>query len=139
MRLPQIHPLRPLLALTLAIGAPGCGVSDSAIDAVSPGIVAGGLSIAPMTDGFSVRNQTERPVYLFSLERNMAALVDWIPCTGGTGCEVLVQGEIRTIPWSAVFGADASRSEYLVYWWNVEMGSDGRARAVNMQNTVVRR
>jgi hypothetical protein len=74
-----------------------------------------------------------------AIERETAAFTLWTPCTGGSGCPALLQGEVRLIPWSSVLGASPSKPEYLVYWWHVETGADGSSKAGNIQNVIVRR
>lgn len=127
------------LALALAV-APGCETVDpfGPLTGVN-GIQAGTLSVAAATNGLTLTNQTERPVYFVAFEAELATVIDWVPCTGGAGCTPLVQGERRVVAWSAIPGYAPAKTRYLVYWWNAEVGPDGRTRATNIQTVAVSR
>jgi hypothetical protein len=121
-----------LLILTLFIGAAGCHASDLtevSYDATTPGIQSGYVSVTPTSDGLVVVNQTERPIYFVAINAEMLALWDWAPCTGGSGCPALAQGQQRLLPWSSVLGYDPSTKQFSLSWWHVTVMSDGSARA----------
>lgn len=127
------------LLLSLASGG-GCASADSVgPSAEAPSLLAGKVSVAAGSDGLSLLNQTERPVYFTAFERDLAARIQWAPCTSGSNCQVLVQGEHRVLPWASVTGYLPTKPTYLVYWWNTEVGPDGRARVANMQSVSVSR
>lgn len=126
------------LALVVAATA-GCETVDPFGPLEVSGIQAGTLSVAAATNGLTVTNQTERPVYLVAFEADLATLIDWIPCTGGSGCIPLAQGERRVVAWSSIAGYAPAKAHYIVYWWNTEVGPDGQPRATNIKTVTVSR
>jgi hypothetical protein len=127
-------------ALVLALtAAAGCETVDPFGPLEVNGIQAGTLTVAAATSGLTVTNQTERPVYFVAFEAELATLIDWVPCTGGSGCNPVVQGERRVVAWSSIPGYAPGKTRYLVYWWNTEVGPDGQPRATNIQTVPVSR
>lgn len=131
-----------LLALTLASAA--CGADLAVPTSIShenqtAGIAAGYVRLTATAAGLSVSNQTERPVHLFAVNAETLALLDWVPCTGGSKCPPLAPGASREIPWAAVAMYEPNVKQYTVYWWNVTVQPDGSARADNLHNMTISR
>jgi hypothetical protein len=145
---PAVRLSRSLLLLALTVASAGC----SAAEAVTPEVIndgcgiprtmdcaAGSLTVAPTATGLTIVNQAERPVYLFAINAETLALLDWAPCTGGTNCPALAQGAQRDIPWAEVYWYAPSVKQYTVYWWTVTVQPDGTARADNVHNVTISR
>lgn len=135
---------RKALIAAVALAPVGCRAyaiaTDDQVAQNGPnGIQAGSVQVTPTATGLTVKNQTERPVYLFAVNAEMLALLDWAPCTGGSKCPALAQGASREIPWSDVTGYQANVKQYTVYCWNVTVQPDGTPRADNMHNLTVSR
>lgn len=126
------------LLLTLASG--GC-VSADPVGPFSeaPSLLAGKVSVAAVSDGLAIMNQTERSVFYTAYERDLSAYILWAPCVGGPNCKVLAQGETRVLAWDSVYGYLPTKPTYLVFWWNTEVGADGQVRVTNMQSVIVSR
>lgn len=135
--------LRTILA-ALALCITSACSSDSSITEISyengpNGIQAGYVALLATAEGILVTNQTSRPIHLMAVERSTAALINWAPCTTGTGCAALAQGEQRLIPRNAILGSSPDRREYVVYWWHAITQADGSVRAGNITSAVVTR
>jgi len=145
---------RSALMLALTLASAGCGAAEAVtpelindgcgiprtMDCESPsGIAAGSVSVAPTATGITIVNQTERPVYLFAVNAETLALLDWAPCTGGTNCPALAQGAQRDIAWADIYWYAPTVKQYTVYWWNVTVQPDGTARAENLHSVTISR
>jgi hypothetical protein len=133
---------RQLRILALALVAAGCHSSDATgivDDSLPPGIQSGTVSVTPTNDGLSVVNLTPRPIYFLALNAEYLALIDWIPCFGGTGCPTVAQGQQRVIPWSSVVGYSASTRQFTLIWWHGLVLPDGTARMDGGGNVTVTR
>lgn len=137
---------RPFWIVALALCAAGCHPSDiTATDAIisneptEPGIQAGFVSVTPTSDGIVVVNQTSRPIYVFAVNAETLALLDWAPCTGGPSCPALAQGEQRVIPWVSVYGYAPNAKQYSVMWWHAVVMPDGTTRPSIVQGVLVTR
>jgi hypothetical protein len=143
---------RPFLLVALALGSAGCGAAEAvtpefgsdhcgdprSVCAPASGIAAGYVAVTPTDAGLTIVNQTDRPIYLFAVNAETLALLDWAPCAGGANCPALAQGARRDIPWADVYWYAPNVKQYTVYWWNV-VQVEGTPRADNMHNVTVSR
>jgi hypothetical protein len=143
---------RPFLIVALALASASCGAAEGvtgdigsdycgnpfSVCAPEPGIAAGYVSVTPTDAGLTIVNQTDRPIYLFVVNAETLALLDWAPCTGGANCPALAPGARRDIAWADVYWYVPNVKQYTVYWWNV-VQADGTPRADNMHNATVSR
>jgi hypothetical protein len=72
-----------------------------------------------------IQNTGAEPLYTFTITRDAAALVEWIPCTEPTRCEGIAPGGHRELPYSEVYGYTPATRELLVYGWNLVPGENG--------------
>jgi hypothetical protein len=92
-------------------GTPGEGLWEGKVDAV-------------VADGrVTLKNGTERVIGYLVVEKNMAIVALFPPCT--TDCKTLVQGAEVSISYQDIPGYSPGATEAIVYWWTY--GSDGRA------------
>ena len=128
------------LALCLALVACSAASPTEISYETGPSGVRGGyISVTATADGLTVSNVTERPVYLIAIEQETETRTDWIPCTGGSGCLPLDQGERRVIAWSSVLGYAPERKSYVVSWWHSVRNADGTLRVDVIQRLLVTR
>ena len=142
---------RPILIVALAFASASCGGAEAVTAEIGDycgnprsvctpeaGIAAGYVSVTPTDAGLTIVNQTGRPIYLFAVNAETLALLDWAPCTGGANCPALAPGARLDIPWADVYWYAPNVKQYTVYWWNV-IQVDGTPRADNMHNVTVSR
>ena len=87
--------------------------------------------------GIRVTNGTAAVLYYAAFEREIMALIDWIPCTDPDSCPRIRVNETITIPFSQVTGWELDSREAILYWWHlVPAGTDGY-RADGITWTVV--
>lgn len=89
---------------------PGQGLWEGKVDA----LVADGRVV--------VKNGTERVIGYLVVEKNMAIVAMFPPCTDN--CTTLVQGGEASIRYEDVPGYSPEAREAVVYWWRY--GIDGR-------------
>ena len=65
-----------------------------------------------------IRNLVQVPVYTFIVDRDLLALIDWVPCTNPETCTRLTPGE-HTIPYSEISGYNENSREVAVYHWRL--------------------
>jgi hypothetical protein len=97
------------------------------------GIWAGTVQAEVANRRVVLKNQTERPVGYLVLEKNMAIVAMFPPCT--SNCTTLAQGGETSIRYEDIPGYSAVAREAIVYWWMY--GPDGRAEG-GMSSVVVR-
>lgn len=79
-----------------------------------------GLTAQATSNDILVTNRTHEPVYLFMVERNTAARLDWIPgCAENNG---LNPGESKYFAYENIFGY-SENCEVIVYWWHCDSNS----------------
>jgi hypothetical protein len=119
--------LRALPIVAVAALAVACESSTAVTDGV--------LTVTHTVGVLHLRNGSPTPVYYFVLERETAALVDWIPLVGPESPTIPARGEVA-LPYSAIFGYAAGAKEALVYWWRAVPDGAGGYRADSVRNLV---
>ena len=96
------------LALAAAALSAGCGVltgeSDDALTVVATGA------------SFRLRNESMGRVHYMVVERDIAALINWAPCTGDT-CPAVRARSTVAVPYNEILGYSPEAREAIVYWW----------------------
>jgi hypothetical protein len=77
-----------------------------------------GLTVETTSNGLLIKNVTREPVYLFIVERNTAALIDWFPGCGESNR--LDSGKSKYIAYEDIFGY-TEKCEVIVYWWHCDL------------------
>jgi hypothetical protein len=107
------------LALAIALSlAGGCG------DATGP-VRDGPVVVTTKTGALVIRNVGLRPLYTFTVERSVAALINWAPCTDPRRCEGIERGEHREVSYAEIYGYTPDTREILVYAWDLVRGENG--------------
>jgi hypothetical protein len=127
---------RQIRILALALCVAGCRASDATGIIVEPNEF---VRVTATSDGLTVVNQTGAPIFLFAVNAETLALLDWAPCTGGPSCPPLARGAQRMIPWSSVYSYSPSARQFTVFWWHGFALADGAVRADPVQSVTVTR
>lgn len=99
-----------LCALTEASSV-GCS-SSSTEPVVSEGIV-----VSSTPNDVTVTNARARPIFVFAIGRNAAAVVDWRPCVSEPDCPSIPVGSSRKVVINSLLSS-YHETEALVYWWH---------------------
>ena len=108
----------PMIAASVLV------VACESSTAVSDGV----LTVSHTVGVLHLRNGSPTPIYYFALERETAALVDWIPLVGPGSTSIPARGEVALL-YSTIFGYKAGAKEALVYWWRAVPDGAGGYRA----------
>lgn len=123
--------LRFVLALLLLAGASACG--DPATFRLD-----GPLSVRVRAPRVELRNETPRPVYVFVVERESAARIDWMTCVNPDECDAIAPGDGETVRYDQIAGYEDGDREAIVYWWHVVQQPGGGWAAETVHSQVVR-
>jgi hypothetical protein len=105
---------RTLAAVVLAVSAIAC--DDPA------GVIQDKVEVVARLDEMSIRNGRDATIYFFAIDRQIAAAVDWFPCTNPAVCEGIRPGDTEVVPYADIVG-QARSGEVVVFWWHlVEQG-----------------
>lgn len=107
MRLARLFAIPLLAAALFACGGP----TEFEID--------GPMYVRASAESVTLHNRTSQPVYVFLVERESAALIDWAPCPNPDTCDGLAPGERRTIRYEQIAGYERGEKEALFYWWHL--------------------
>ena len=123
--------LRPLLAAaaTLLAGACDLPLELSAGDS---------LEIQVSRSSIRLENNLAEPVYTFLIERQAAALTDWIACSVPDECDGIAPGRSRRVDYRDIVGYDRGDREAIVYWWVLVPDPGGGHRVDGFRSRVVR-
>ena len=83
----------------------------------------------------AITNRRTRPVYVFVVGRNAAALIDWLPCVTGPGCQSVAVGSTKEFEINPLLSS-YHETEALVYWWH-STTRDGTLQADSVRAMVV--
>lgn len=109
--------MRRFLAAVLTLAFAAC---HDAPTAVSDGTVtAQRLDVV-----LSVENTSSQPVHFLAIERETAALVNWIACAGPS-CPSIGGDSERLLPLAQVTGYSENSREALLYWWRAVSDGNG--------------
>ena len=119
------------LAVALAAMAAACGgPTEFRLD--------GPLSIRADGRAVEMENTTGETVYTFVVERETAALIDWMPCTSPTECDGIEAGARARVGYDAIAGYEAGEREAIVYWWHLRPAAGGGFAPDQVRAEVVR-
>lgn len=104
MRLPRSSALLALLFVTDA-----CSSGTAPVD-------VGGVQVRVASGELVIHNGTASPVFSIAMGREIAALIDWIPCADPDRCNPLAAGAVRHVPLATINGG--AERELLFYWWH---------------------
>ena len=99
-----------------------------------PVAAACGDSAAPAEDEFTIQttgeevvlsNAADKPTFYFIVERQTAALLDFVTCVQGADCKSVAPGKTIRIPYRQIAGYKPQRKEALVYWWRSVLAATG--------------
>lgn len=85
----------------------------------------------------AITNSSDLPVYHFVVERQTAALIDWIACTDPS-CPNVAPHTRKLVPYDQIAGYEAGDREAIVYWWHLEPLATGGFQADSIRALVVR-
>ncbi len=96
--------------------------------------LACGSSTAPAEDDFTIQttgeeivlsNAADKPTFYFIVERQTAALLDFVTCVQGADCKSVAAGKTVRIPYRQIAGYKPERKEAIVYWWRSVLAATG--------------
>lgn len=110
-----------MAALVLVAGA--CardGAEPAAPETETPGsgLWEGMIEAQAVRDSVTLKNQTERTVGYVVLEKNMAMVAMFPPCT--SDCRTLVPGASASVAVADIPGVEPTSREVVVYWWSYD-------------------
>src|SRR3954468_24963776 len=97
-------------------------------------VLAFGDSTAPGDDEFTIQttgeeivlsNAADKPTFYFIVERQTAALLDFVTCVHGSDCKSVAPGKTVRIPYRQIAGYKPERKEAIVYWWRSVLAATG--------------
>jgi len=95
------------------------------------------ISIQSVKNGILIENKTSQTIYWTAFEREILAVIDWVPCIDPEQCDGVLPGKSQTILFEKIPGYSTGK-EVVVYWWNLEKQDDESHRVVNFQSAVVK-
>lgn len=123
---------KPLVLATLCLSAllGGCS-GTSPLDPAVPLNVS-----AAASQSLRLQNTSARPIYYLVMERDLAALANWAPCTDPAACpRVDPDGKVR-VDYSQITGYEPGAQEAIVFWWHL-VERDGRWAVDHVRSVVV--
>lgn len=89
----------------------------------------GELRVSRTGTSFQLRNTSDRAIYYFAIEEELAARTFWGPCDRPESCPRVPPRSRIELPYDSVagFGPDAELA--LVYWWHLVPKAGGGHRA----------
>ena len=79
-------------------------------------VIRDGVIASSMSDKVTVTNARTKPVFVFAIGRNAAAVVDWRPCVSERECPPIAAGDSREYVINPLTSS-YHETEALVYWW----------------------
>jgi hypothetical protein len=102
-----------MLLVPLGAVSSGCSLVEN-----DEGTVSATVSAPELT----IQNQTDEPIYSFTVGRQMAALINWAPSVGGEG---IAAGGEKHLQYEDLLRSKGGE-EAIVYWWNAVRGDGER-------------
>jgi hypothetical protein len=69
-------------------------------------------------DALIVTNGRPAPIFYFAVDADLAATIDWSPCTAAPQCPSVPAQTVLRVAYRQVFGS-RSGGDVLFYWWHV--------------------
>jgi len=98
----------------------------------------GPLQVSARRPSVHLVNSSATPIYYFAVERESAALIDWIVCTDPPACATVPAHGLTVLPYDRIAGYTSGAREAIVYWWHLEPLGAGQFRADSVRTAVVR-
>jgi hypothetical protein len=111
-----------------------CFVALLAIACTSP---LSPVNVVTGSSSLRIANSTGLPVYYFVVECQLAARINWAPCTDPSRCAAVAPNGEGSVPYDQISGYQAGASQAIVYWWHLEPSADGRFQADSIRAKVV--
>jgi hypothetical protein len=92
----------------------------------------GTVSATASPPELTIQNQTDEPIYTFTVGRQRAALINWAPSVGGEG---IAAGGEKHLQYEDLLRSEGGE-EAIVYWWTA-VRDDGERVPGEIQSIVV--
>jgi hypothetical protein len=89
--------------------------------------------------GMVVTNLTPAPIFYFTAERDILALLNWAPCADAQKCAKISPRETVLIPYSELFGWRTNATAAVFYWWYLVPTIEGELVPDEIRANVVTR
>jgi len=122
---------RSLDALILAVAAAAC---------VSPVIASedGTLRVQANGHHLIMVNRSDAPAFYFLVERETAAVIDWVPCVDlGGDCPTVSAHDGIQVKYTEIAGYTPEAREISVYWWFAVADQHGGLRPDSIRTLIV--
>jgi hypothetical protein len=123
MRFDQLSLLAVLLGVSACSGPTSVTEDDFTIRATGQEVV--------------LRNGAARPTFYLIVERETAAVIDFVTCVDESQCPHVASGATVRVPYSAISGYRPGKREAIVYWWRSVLSPTG-PQADSFHSTVMR-
>lgn len=120
-----------LLTIVLLFLIAGCRDNPT-----QPPVQAGDVVIQADEPFVTITNNSSKPLFTFIVGKNLAALLDWVPCVDADECPPIPPNSTAKKAYTAN-NIDASETEALVYWWHVVV-VDGEPGHTEIQQAQIR-
>lgn len=92
------------------------------------------------TAGLLASNHTAADIYFTAFEREIVALIEWVPCSDPATCRPrLTPAADTTIPYASIYGWGPASREVVCYWWHSVPNGAGGYRPDSIRGLVVKR
>lgn len=88
------------------------------------GVIQDKVEVIARLDAMSIRNGRDATIYYFAIDRELAATVDWVPCTNPNTCPGIRPGDTEVVRYTDLMGK-ARSGEIVVFWWHVVQRDGG--------------
>jgi hypothetical protein len=82
------------------------------------GVIQDRVEVVARLDALSIRNGRDATIYYFAIDRELAAVVDWIPCTDPETCPLIRPGDVEVVRYDDMPG-QARSGEVVLFWWHL--------------------
>ncbi|MGH7503250.1 MAG: hypothetical protein ACREL7_16105 [Longimicrobiales bacterium] len=106
-----------LAALVLAV------LSFAACDDPA-GVIQDNVEVVARRDAMSIRNGRDATIYYFAIDRELAAVVDWMACSNPDTCPQIGTADTKIVRYEDLLGA-ARSGEIVVFWWHLVQRESG--------------
>ncbi len=84
-------------------------------------------------------NRTDASAFYFPVERQTAALINWVACVDLTSdCPRVPAHDAVDVEYTLIYGYDRSAQEAIVHWWFAVPGEDEGMQPDSIRGLVVR-
>lgn len=97
-----------------------------------------GVRVEARSNGLDIHNGRSSRIYTIIFDREIDAVIEWIPCADPEACDGVDSGETRIVSGADIAGWGQS-SEVIVYWWHLIPEASGGFRPDPLRWIVVSR